>query len=69
MPYQPKRGATRYNQHLSRGRRHSRKIRDLIQQLIETGGNTSTLYLTLNAITLLTVAIDDTLTDLEAFDE
>lgn len=69
MPYRAKRGATRYNQHLARGRQHCRKIRELITRVIESGGDTNTLYLTLNAITLLTVAIDDVLTDLEAFDE
>lgn len=69
MPYQPIRGGTIYNRKLAAARSRSRKIRQIIKLLNETGGDRGTINQALTAITLLTTEIDDVLEDLTDFDD
>lgn len=69
MPYKPIRGGTIYNRKLAALASHNRRIRQLIQKLVETGASREEIQQTLLAIALITTNADEIVADLSAFDE
>ena len=69
MPYQPKRGGTKYRQLIARGRTLTRRQRSILERIIEQGPTQAELFQLLTAMALLTSQIDEVLEDLAQYDE